>query len=257
MPNGSCCCWVSGVLSRVMSWSTNWPKYTKPAGMAGMSKATSLSLTSCSGALPSFIEAASAISIASGGLNALRDLNMTPNRASAFRPDRTAMSLPRGLPTACEPRVARGWAGLAGAVGVRPGAAWATPCPSRGAAARAVRPASIDRRESRPPCRGSGAPAPLNGQTPFAPAVFRSMRAAPVTGRPRPTAADDEALRDPDRGAAPRMGDPAPQNRGSGCRTGCWSPHHWYGLGVRDLPTASPGVLHRCRLLAREQLVQG
>src|SRR3954452_2291446 len=224
----------------------------KPAGMPGMSHAASLSLTSCSGALPSFIAAARAMSIASGGLKAFRDLNIRPNRASLSRPDRTAMSLPRGLPTACDPRAARGREGLGGLLDVaeaRAGAAMAVPVPSRGAIANDVRPMSIARRENRPPVGASGAPAPLNGQTPLDPAVFPVMRAVPVAGDQRQLPPESRLPAIKIAGYLRARGSPAPQNWGAGTGVSRWvvvqSPaapfrweaaHHAYCIGAGFFP---------------------
>src|SRR3954451_1262236 len=145
--------------------------------MPGLSNATSLSLTSLSGCLPSFILTARALSRASGGLYAGRFLNMTPKRASVVRPARRAMSHPRGSPTPWAPLSARPFLSLVSAAaagadtvvgaGVGTGAGTAAcatpPIPaSTGSAASPAAPARMRRRDT-----GSPVPAPLNGHPPM------------------------------------------------------------------------------------------
>src|SRR6185369_6207040 len=148
--------------------------------MVSLSKATSLSLTSFSGALPSFIFTASAVSRASGGLYAGSRLNISPKRASRSRPSLIAMSEPRGSPTPCAPLAARPLCSLASAaggavvgVGVGTGAgttgaadAGAIPA-STGTTARPAAPASTRRRDT--DVSATVAAPPLNGHAAIPP----------------------------------------------------------------------------------------
>src|SRR3954451_6658841 len=160
--------------------------------MPGLSNATSLSLTSLSGCLPSFILTARALSRASGGLYAGRFLNMTPKRGSEVRPARMAMSPPRGSPTPWAPLSARPFWSLVSAAdvgaatvvgaGVGTGAGTAAcatpPIPaSTGSAASPAAPARMRRRDT-----GSPAPAPLNGHPPMSHSPVRPRRTARETG---------------------------------------------------------------------------
>src|SRR4051812_9975148 len=232
--------------------------------MPGMSNAVSLSFTSVSGCLPSFICTASATSSSSGGLNAGSRLNISPKRASRSRPERTAMSLPRGLPTAWFARTARGLAGTRGG-GVRDGrgvrgAACAIPVPpTKGSAATPARPASTDRRETwRFPVVAG---APLNGQVPPAPG------SVPCICGPRPSR-DRRRLpsgrRLPERGSGGQLrkwGPKAPIAGGLLTRSNsAGTVRSERVLPIRParplLPVASLRVLHRGRLVTGEDLVQ-
>src|SRR5215210_4546064 len=202
--------------------------------MPGLSNSTSLSLTSDKGCLPSFIWIASAVRSGSGGLKAGSFLNMRPNRASLSRPALTATSMPRWS-AECDPRGARRFvfgAALAMAVARPPVPPDRLTPPTTGASATAVRPARTPRRES------CGPPvAPLNGHPPWISAVCFPMRRQPSMA-PSADVPDGSTM-----GGSSAW--PQPSARGYLTPNVGW---------LRDGPV-SPGVLHRCRPVAREDLV--
>ena len=181
--------------------------------MVSLSKATSLSLTSFSGALPSFIFTASAVSRASGGLYAGSRLNISaeaglpvaaqpasrcPSRAGRRRRAHpwppgpsAAWPAPRGAP----------WSGPASGTGAgTTGAADAGAIPaSTGTAARPAAPASTRRRDT--DVSATVAAPPLNGHPPIA---------------ATPPAARAGAAREPGKSLGSRPRTEQPRRRGAG-----------------------------------------